>query len=166
MTEAASFWSTPDQLIASPTYQVNLLLWMARSDNRARVPAVLAEAGYEILTIEERISMSPDLQQRLRSAGFKPSPFVAPDVILKAKKDYLIVECKRSMFGADTSNQRQAISLLTLVPRQFENSRSMQAGKVQSVSLAYVSRCDDQHDELEGVTDAQNRLVQAQDHRR
>jgi hypothetical protein len=37
----------------------------------------------------------------------------------------------------------------------------MKAGAVHTVSLAYFSRCDDEHDELEGVTDARDRLAAA-----
>jgi hypothetical protein len=110
MGELASFLSKPADLIASPTYQMNLLLWMTQAENRARTPPVLAAAGYSIVGIEERVNLPPRLWQVLQRAKIACSKSVEPDFILKGKKDFLIIECKRTMFrsGGDGKSQKQA----------------------------------------------------------
>src|SRR5687768_10778129 len=85
--------ASPTDLIASPLYQVNLVLWMATKNNAGRVNPVLANAGYEVLFIERPLHLPPELQQALGNADFNFVNPVSPDFILTgSKKSYVILE--------------------------------------------------------------------------
>jgi len=154
--------TSPADLIASPLYQVNLVLWMATKNNGGRVRPVFANAGYEVLFIERALNLPPELKQTLVQAGVTFVDPASPDFILAgAKKSYVILECKKTMFGADSSTAAQSRSLLLQVPRIFELALVKKAGSVTNVSLIYLSRQDSKHDLLDGINALAEHLKKA-----
>src|SRR6266487_1866933 len=149
MSEASVFLS---ELIASPLYQVNLVLWMATKDNGGRVVPLLANAGYDVLYVEKPLNLPPEVRQAFSRAALSFVDPVSPDFILTgAKKSYLLIECKRTMFSSASSTAEQARSLLLQVPRVLELALVRKGGSFSTGALAYVTRANKEHDILDGV---------------
>lgn len=140
------------ELIGSPLYQVNLVLWMATKNNGDRVVPVLAAAGLDVLYVERSLNLPPDLLQKLATLGLAITDPVSPDFILTGPdKSYVLLECKRSMFGVASSTAEQCRALLLHVPRVIEQALVRKGGSFSSGALVYLTRANDEHDILDGV---------------
>ena len=145
--------ASPHDIIGSPTYQMNLVLWMTSSNNQLRVPPVLANAGFKLLSVERTLPLSEMARATLEAAQLDHIPSPTPDFLLHNKKSYVILECKRTMFGTESSTAAQCRSLVVLAPRELEQSLGdKKAGAISEVHLLYLARCDGAGDkEIAGI---------------
>src|ERR1041385_5562512 len=150
---------TTNDLIASPLYQVNVVLWMTQPNNGARVVPVLARAGYDTLYIERRLEMPIQVQNALKKARLQFENPPSPDLLLAGKKKaFAIIECKKTMFGASSSVAPQARSLLVQVPRVFEAALAKPGGSVSETHVLYLTRSESGRDQLQGLGELQSEL--------
>ena len=154
-----------ERLIGEPLYQVNLLLWMLQASTGAPVEPVLQQAGYKLRWVEIDLPLPLALGQRLRTEEIEFSDPVAPDVVIEgAPGEYVLVECKRTMFGAtpqeggSNSAIRQATSLLLQVPGVLNTAVPVPPESVRESQLVYLSRRQDGLDQLGGVSEIAVRL--------
>jgi len=153
---------TSDDLIGSPLYQVNVVLWMTQPNNGARVAPVLARAGYDTLYIERRLEMPIQVQNAMKKAGLHFVNPPSPDLLLAGKKKaFAIIECKKTMFGASSSVAPQARSLLVQAPRVFEAALAKPGGSVSETHVIYLTRSELGRDQLQGLTELQAELKAA-----
>ncbi|MCY4193595.1 MAG: hypothetical protein OXF04_04765 [bacterium] len=108
-------------LAGDPVFQLNCILWMLQplppELQRAREGtgpvAVLHDAGYRLHALGKPLTATPNVERFLAAEmGLKGRP--APDAIASAPSEerWLVVECKKSSFGAQSSTAKQAINLL------------------------------------------------------
>lgn len=154
---------TPEQLVRDPLYQINAILWMLTPSSGTSIEPVLYRAGYTVHQIEAELRLPLRLASALRDAGIAASSNVSPDLLLKGhEKEYLIVECKATMFGdGDDRSQRQARSLLLQVPIVLGDCLSLQPGAVAKTHLLYLTAHDSNHDQLAGLAKLDGQLKKA-----
>ena len=156
---------TATELIANPLYQVNLVLWMAQPSANLPIKPVLYEAGYRLHDIEPELPLPLDLAGALADDEIAISDPVSPDVILDSpKKEYLLVECKASMFGGPRpgekacSQLRQARALLLLMPKVLASTLGLQPADVAESKVLYLTRLDGEVPQAKGVCDVGKEL--------
>jgi hypothetical protein len=152
--------STAD-LVGSPLYQVNLVLWMTDENNAGRVEPIFAKAGYKLLKIEQPISLPPRITRSASEAGVEMRNPVHPDLTLFSGKRRLLLECKKSMFSTKSSTARQARSLLCLVPRVLEEALAEKGGAISSTHVMYLCKADERHDQVTGLNEVADELRKA-----
>jgi hypothetical protein len=127
-------------LISDPLFQLNALLWMAQplpKEAAAVAPLpILHESGFTVYAIAPALAPPPDVRQRASAARVEMQDGARPDVVLRnsAEEKYLLVECKKSSFGPDSDNSRQARTLLLLSGPYAAKS----LGLSENVLLSYL----------------------------
>ena len=139
---------SPEGLIADPIFQLNALLWLAQplpEDSDAErlgvapldIKPLLYRQGFGVYAIAPLLPTPIDLRLAARNAGLDVQDSVRPDVILQRPRDdrFLLVECKATSFGPDSTSAEQARALLLLSgPRLAE----VLPDRVQAALLAYA----------------------------
>lgn len=106
----------PEVLLGDPVFQLNFCLWMTqRFPQVADVTPVFREAGYVLVALGRLLNFPPNLSEQVRAANITPTG-PRPDVLLRhhAHADHLLLECKKSSFGTDSTTSNQARKLLML----------------------------------------------------
>ena len=149
---------TASDLIANPLYQVNLVLWMVQPSTQLPIKPILYQAGYRLHDIEPELPLPLDLAGSLSDKNLEISDPVSPDVVLDTpKQEYVLVECKASMFGGPRPNEkacsqvRQARALLVLVPKVLASTLGLQPADVAESKLVYLTRHDPEVPQGKGV---------------
>ncbi len=156
---------TANELIANPLYQVNLVLWMVQPSTQLPIKPVLYQAGYRLYNIEPELPLPLDLASSLTDKNLEVSDPVGPDVVLDTpKQEYLLIECKASMFGGPRQNEkacsqvRQARSMLLLVPKILASTLGLQSADIAESKLVYLTRHDPDISQGKGVADVGKEL--------
>ena len=99
----------PQIIEANPVFQLNTILWSMIDAEGGFYTPVLRQAGYFIHSIGRRIQIGSEFRDRLDIRG-QPSP----DLLAQHRNDpmMLVIECKASSFGPDSSTADQARELL------------------------------------------------------
>ena len=157
---------TANELISNPLYQVNLVLWMVQPSTQLPIKPILHQAGYRLHDIEPELPLPLDLASSLADHKIEISDPVSPDVVLDTpKKEYVLVECKASMFGGQRppekpcSQVRQARALLLLVPKVLASTLGLQGRDVAESKLMYLTRHDPEVPQAKGVGDIGKELA-------
>ena len=140
MTTKTDFRPIPlTQLIGDPTYQTNLLLWLLIPSTGAVVAPLLHKAGYQLKYLEPELPLPIEMIDDLANKKVPHRQEVSPDLLISSSaKDYVTLECKSRMFGSQVppgsgdSQQKQARSLLLLVPQILAAAINLQKKEVAS----------------------------------
>jgi hypothetical protein len=100
---------------ADPIFQLNTVLWMLQPLPRqaGAVRPVLHDVGYRVRALGKSLTAPAEIERVLATElGLKGVP--APDVLASAPPadPWLVLECKASSFGVDSSTSAQAIKIL------------------------------------------------------
>ncbi len=155
--------SKPSKLVGDCLYQVNLVLWMLQPASAVGVRPVFHDAGYRLHSIEPELMLDVELASRLMLDEIAASNPVVPDLLLDSpEQEYLLLECKRSMFGAETeggdSALKQARSLLLQTPPRLASALAAQSQDIRTTSLLYLTRHDSSHAQAEGLCSISQQL--------
>lgn len=158
---------TVNELIGDPLYQINLLLWMLQPSTGVPVSPLLRKAGYRLRDIEPSLPLPLELANKLQVDKLPFSDPASPELLLVSdNKEFVPIECKATMFGSksahekDTSQIRQARSLLLQVPAILASSLGLQPKDVESTRLVYLSRHDPNIDQTEGLRELADGMKQ------
>lgn len=108
---------TPDDILKQPLFQLNLVIFLSMdSPNNGPYTPVFKNAGYQLLYIEQPIPIARQIHSRLTKHGLTVNHKVVPEVILEHADGsvFMLIECKNSSFGPDTSQAHQAQGYLSL----------------------------------------------------
>jgi len=107
----------PEQLIADPLFQINMLLWLTQplpDDAQAReagvapfeIKSLLHTQGYVVYAIAPMLTIPGDVRLAALGARLAIRDGVRPDAVLCRERDlsFLFVECKASSFSPDSSS--------------------------------------------------------------
>ncbi len=110
--------ATAAELIHDPLFQQNVVLWLAQDMSpSADVEPVLGAHGFAVLAIGRLLSLSAPVVSTLAATHVEAKRSAAPDVLLLRNREepdgeLLVVECKRSSFGTDSSTAKQARAIM------------------------------------------------------
>jgi len=103
---------TPESLIRSPGFQLNLLLWMAKEqpEEAALVYPLFSKLGFRLLTVEQPFPLPEETVRAVRDCGLDIAAEPEPELILQRTRDgkALYFEAKAASFGPESSTSRQA----------------------------------------------------------
>ncbi|MBM3210882.1 hypothetical protein FJZ33_01595 [Candidatus Poribacteria bacterium] len=132
-----------EEIIGHPLYQLNLILWLLQplKDNYPLRP-ILNELGYELFAIGPTMSLSPELRDRIASTSVQCDSESEPDLMLSKDgvKEFVIIECKKQLFGSESNTAKQARALLLQTGEQFNISIALPVGANPDIHLIYVSK--------------------------
>lgn len=151
---------TPEKLVHDPLYQLNLILWMMTPAADVEIEPVFYRAGFEVLQIEGELRLPLNLAATLKQRQVEVSNPVVPDLLLRGRqKEYVIIECKASLFGpGDTGPQKQARALLLQTPVVLTDSLSLQGGAIAATHLLYLTAHDPDYDQIAALTTLDDQL--------
>jgi hypothetical protein len=100
---------------ADPLFQLNTVLWMLQPlpGERGATRPVLHNAGYRVWALGKRLTAAPEVERLLAvKLNLRGAP--EPDVLASAPPahPWLVVECKASSFGVDSSTIDQAMKVI------------------------------------------------------
>ena len=104
-----------EDLCGDPLFQLNLSIWLAQSTPaNFSVRPVFYESGFTIHSIGPLLPLPPDIRLQARESQLDCQDGAKPELVLEAgnRSKLVIVECKRSSFGATSKTARQARTLL------------------------------------------------------
>ncbi len=138
-------------ILGDPIFQLNTVLWMLQpAPHDAPIRPVLRDAGYLLGALSRNLPPPFELRPGLvRLVGSDTPP--APDVLAEppAGSPWLVLECKGSSFGVDSSTTRQALKLLA-ASADLRSSLGLAADTPAPGLVAYVTRQEDR-DRLAGT---------------
>ena len=166
MTTKPDFRPVPlDRLVGDPTYQTNLLLWLLIPSTGAVVEPILYKVGYRLKYLEPELPLPLEMINDLAEKNVVHRQEVSPDLLISSTdKDYVTLECKSRMFGSKVqpgsgnSQQKQARSLLLLVPQILASAINLQKKDVASNHIVYLSRHEPQHPQTKGLQELSEEL--------
>lgn len=132
-----------EEIVEDPLYQLNLMLWLLQplKDNYPLRP-ILKEAGYELFAIGPSMPLSPELREKIVSASIDCVVEPEPDLLLSRDgvKEFVIIECKRQLFGSESTSAEQSRALLLQSEEQFNLTVGLEVNATPSLHLLYVSK--------------------------
>ena len=134
-------------LLADPTFQLNLLLWMHQQLPTAGSPtspkSVLRDAGYAVHAVGAKLVCSGELEEKLAvDLELRGAP--QPDMVASAPGGtaWPVWECKASGFGTNSSTTRQALKILAR-SRDVAIVAGAQPGREIPGAAIWLTRADD-----------------------
>lgn len=152
---------TAAEVVADPIGQLNLMLWMTQPlPGECPVRPVLKEAGYRLMAIGPAMPLLPDLRERLQTKGLACRAQPEPDLLLTRDdgQGYLMLECKRTMFGPDSSSAEQTRGLLLQTGEQFNTVVGLPVAAATAAGLVYVSEHCDSPNPADGLDQIRQEL--------
>jgi hypothetical protein len=155
----------PADLIGDPLYQCNLLLWMLQPSTGVVVKPLLQQAGYTLRFIEPKLPLPLTISNKLKTDKLLTADEGAPDMIIQGQSpDYVIIECKRSMFGykpgEDDTATRQCRAFLLQVPQIFSEALpSIPRNTATTTHLLYLACHNTEVPQFTGVEAIAKELV-------
>jgi hypothetical protein len=153
------------ELIGDSLYQVNVILLMLQPSAVSPIKPIFQEVGIELTTIEQPLPFPVELANQLGKKKIGVRNPVTPDLILKSpKKEFIIFECKKSMFGSitpqgsDDGHIKQARSCLLQVPKVLASALTLQEEDISNSSLVYLSRHPPAHTQTLGLSEIAEQL--------
>ena len=104
-------------LIHDPVFQLNALLWLTWPlPPTFGIKPLLWNAGFEVYSISKKLAPPPEVLARLKDSTLQYQDHICPDLVIQRKSDkvFLLVECKKSSFGSQSTTAFQARTLLVL----------------------------------------------------
>ncbi len=145
---------TAAEVVSDPIGQINLILWATQPlPGEYSLRPVFREAGYRLLYIAPPMPLIPSLRDRLGQVGLSYRDAAQPDLLLERPGEgrYLVLECKRTMFGIASSAAEQARSLLLQTGEQFSTAVAMSAEGCHQTSVVYISKHCESPNPAEGL---------------
>lgn len=104
-----------EDLLGDPVFQLNLALWtLEELPKSAPIRPIFREHGYHLHSIARPLPLAPSLRAALDSS-VKPNDAPSPDVLAEAQGNpFLLIECKKSSFGTESSTAHQATKLIAI----------------------------------------------------
>lgn len=147
-----------EDILGDPLFQLNVALWMLHPHaGHAPVRAALYEAGYLLHSFGRTLPVPFGKQEAVNELVQKGKGHPDPDLIAErlAGDPYLLIECKRSSFGPDSTTADQAIKLLAIA-EDLSDPLAVPAGT--GAMVTYLVRAP-QHDGMaDTLTTLQSRL--------
>ena len=149
-------------ILGDPVFQLNATLWMLQpAPPGAPIRPILRDVGYLLSALARELPAPVALRPGLNAlVGSDTAP--APDVLAEppAATPWLVIECKGSSFGPDSSTARQALKLLT-VSRDLSSSLGLGAGTQRPGFVVYLTRLEDRDRLLGTLLELRQRLTEA-----
>jgi hypothetical protein len=98
----------------TPLFQLNLVLFLTWSAPPSFVEPIFQRESFALRSIAPSIGAPLEALARAQAANLPIQPTVSPDMLLEqsSQQQLLLIECKLSSFGPDSSISRQARALL------------------------------------------------------
>lgn len=132
-------------LLNDPLFQLNFILWQTLPVPRSFVKrALFHEAGYRVNLISPKLPLPVAIRERLSVSTLDFQDSASPDEVLRQSngKQYLLVECKRSSFGPDSTTAKQAVTLLLLNKEALSEALGFPAATDLDGLLTYVTNSE------------------------
>lgn len=156
-----------EEIVEDPLYQLNLMLWLLQplKDNYPLRP-ILKEAGYELFAIGPSMPLSPELREKIVSASVDCAVEPEPDLLLSRDgvKEFVILECKRQLFGGESDTAKQARALLLQTGEQFNLAIGLEVTATPTLHLLYISKHSSSENHVKNlceISDEMNRKEMA-----
>ncbi len=150
-----------EEIVDDPLYQLNLMLWLLQplKDNYPLRP-ILKEAGYELFAIGPSMPLSPALREKIISASVDCALEPEPDLLLSRDevKEFVTIECKRQLFGSESTSAGQARALLLQSGEQFNLAIGLEVNATPSLYLLYISRHSSSENHVKNLYEISNEL--------
>jgi len=121
------------------------------------------EAGLKVYSIAPLLALPPEIRIEVKNKGIMCQDAIRPDVILhRPQRDrvYLLMECKRSSFGVESSTATQAWTYLLLAGPSLDEALALNPAESKKALVVYLS-ASEQSKALQSTLSA---LVQELEH--
>jgi hypothetical protein len=149
-------------ILGDPVFQLNVTLWMLQpAPPDAPIRPVLRDVGYLLSALSRELPAPVALRPGLNVlVGSDTAP--APDVLAEppAGAPWLVIECKGSSFGPDSSTARQALKLLA-VSGDLTSSLGLSTGSERPGFVTYLTRLEERDRLLDTLLELRRRLTDA-----
>jgi hypothetical protein len=152
-------------LITDSLYQVNLVLLMLQPSVNSPIKPILQQAGFKLTQIEPPLVLPVNLKNQLSKDNIAVSSPASPDLIIESEtKEYVVFECKKSMFGSipqpgkNDGYIKQARTFLLLTPKVLAKGLLLQEKDVLDSSLVYLSCHEPEHQQTKGLNEIAEQL--------
>lgn len=130
-----------NDLLKDPLFQLNTVLWLSQplpGDNA--IKPLLHEQGFSVYALSPLIPMPIDVRLSAQNNGITLNDSVRPDVILHRPADlrFVLLECKASSFGPQSSTSGQARALLVATGNRSAEVLGLRADQVTDSLLSYL----------------------------
>jgi hypothetical protein len=100
--------------VPTPLFQLNLMLFLTWPAPPSFVEPIFQREGFVLRSIAPSIGVPLDALLRVQAASLPIRPTVSPNVLLEQsdQQQLLLIECKLSSFGPESSTSQQARALL------------------------------------------------------
>ncbi len=151
-----------EDIIGDPLYQLNLMLWLLQPlKNNYPLRPILKETGYELFAIAPPMPLIPEIRDKIAASSIQSAVVPEPDLLINRDgvKEFVIIECKRQMFGEESSTAEQFRGLLLQSGEQFNLAVGLERTADPLVNLVYISKHSTETNFTDGIIDIKNRLV-------
>lgn len=144
-------------LIGDPLFQCNLLLWMLQPSAAVPIEPLLHRAGYRLRFVEPKLPLPLPISNKLKEDELPVAEDAEPDLVVRGSGgEYVVLECKRSMFGYEPGRNeavvRQCRAFLLQVPKVFcQALPGILPAEVTSTHVAYLACHDPNVPQFTGV---------------
>ncbi len=149
-------------ILGDPIFQLNIVLWMLQpAPPKSPIQPVLRQAGYLLNALSRDLPPPFPLRPTLtRLVGSDTA--AAPDVLAEPPvgTPWLVIECKGTSFGPDSSTARQALKLLA-VSADLRSSLALGGGTSQPGVVVYLTRLEDRDRLADTLRELRRRLADA-----
>jgi hypothetical protein len=150
------------KILGDPMFQLNVVLWMVQpAPPGSPIRPILREAGYLLSALSRNLPPPLELRPKLMAlVGSDTAP--APDALAEppAETPWLVIECKGTSFGPDSSTARQALKVLA-VASDLRSSLALVGDVPRPGFVAYLTRLEDRDRLAETLRELTRRLVDA-----
>ena len=128
------------ELIRDPLFQQNVVFWMAQESTGDVITPLLHSRGFGIFAVGRRLSLTAPTRSALAATAMAANYAAAPDVLLLRVVDgrLLVVECKRSSFGTDSSTARQARAMILVCGSDTADAVGLSSTEFGAALLGYL----------------------------
>jgi hypothetical protein len=128
------------ELTKDPLFQQNVVLWLAQESTGDDITPVLHSGGFGIFAVGRRLSLTAPTRSALAATTVAANHAAAPDVLLLRGLDgrLLVVECKRSSFGPDSSIARQARAMILVCGSDTADAVGLSSAEFGAALLGYL----------------------------
>jgi len=140
-----------DELVGDHLFQLNLILWLTQPITAdIGIRPLLADLGFSVYSISPPLALPIHIREKIREMNLSAQDACSPDVLSNRKEAdfFLLVECKKSSFGVNSTTAEQARTLLLLEGQVLGESLALSPTTIVDSAVSFVTK-EDQRSQMQ-----------------